>query len=68
MDNIAGSLVHLTARDTSFAVISRAPIAKIEEFKRLQHYTGKGIVLGWLDFYIKTADLNQKERCFYGNP
>jgi predicted dithiol-disulfide oxidoreductase (DUF899 family) len=33
MDNIAGSLVHLTARDTSFAVISRAPIAKIEEFK-----------------------------------
>jgi predicted dithiol-disulfide oxidoreductase (DUF899 family) len=50
MDNIAGSLVHLTARDTSFAVISRAPIAKIEEFKRLQHYTGKGIVLGWLDF------------------
>jgi predicted dithiol-disulfide oxidoreductase (DUF899 family) len=33
MDNIAGSLVHLTGRDTSFAVISRAPIAKIEEFK-----------------------------------
>jgi predicted dithiol-disulfide oxidoreductase (DUF899 family) len=34
MDNIAGSLIHLTARDTSFAAISRAPIAKIEPFKR----------------------------------
>ena len=33
-DNFAGSLVHLAARDTSFAVISRAPIAKIERFKK----------------------------------
>lgn len=34
MDNIAGALVHLTARDTSFAAVSRAPIAKIEAFKK----------------------------------
>lgn len=34
MDNIAGALVHLTARDTSFAAVSRAPIAKIQAFKR----------------------------------
>jgi predicted dithiol-disulfide oxidoreductase (DUF899 family) len=33
-DNFAGALVHLGARDTSFAVISRAPIAKIERFKK----------------------------------
>ena len=33
-DNFAGSLVHLAARDTSFAVISRAPVAKIEAFKQ----------------------------------
>src|SRR6266849_2767315 len=33
-DNFAGALVHLAARDTSFAVISRAPFAKIESFKR----------------------------------
>ncbi len=33
-DNFAGSLVHLAARDTSFAVISRAPLEKIERFKR----------------------------------
>lgn len=33
-DNFAGALVHLTARDTSFAVIARAPFAKIERFKK----------------------------------
>lgn len=33
-DNFSGALVHLAARDTSFAVISRAPIAKIERFER----------------------------------
>jgi predicted dithiol-disulfide oxidoreductase (DUF899 family) len=33
-DNFVGSLVHLGARDTSFAVISRAPLSKIEAFKR----------------------------------
>jgi predicted dithiol-disulfide oxidoreductase (DUF899 family) len=39
MDNIAGSLVHLTARDTSFAAISRAPVAKIEAFKSRMQWT-----------------------------
>ena len=33
-DNFAGSLVHLAARDTSFAVISRAPVAKLEPFRK----------------------------------
>ena len=33
-DNFAGSLVHLAARDTAFAVISRAPLDKIEPFKK----------------------------------
>jgi predicted dithiol-disulfide oxidoreductase (DUF899 family) len=32
-DNFASSIVHLAARDTSFAVISRAPLAKIEAFQ-----------------------------------
>jgi predicted dithiol-disulfide oxidoreductase (DUF899 family) len=32
-DNFAGSIVHLAARNTSFAAISRAPIAKIESFR-----------------------------------
>jgi predicted dithiol-disulfide oxidoreductase (DUF899 family) len=33
-DNFAGSLVHLAARDTAFAVISRAPLDRIEPFKK----------------------------------
>ncbi len=33
-DNFAGALVHLGARDTAFAVVSRAPLAKIESFKK----------------------------------
>src|SRR5436189_4530635 len=33
-DNFAGSLVHLAARETAFAVISRAPLAKIAPFKQ----------------------------------
>lgn len=34
IDNVAGSIVHLAARDTSFAVISLAPFPKIESFKK----------------------------------
>jgi predicted dithiol-disulfide oxidoreductase (DUF899 family) len=33
-DNFAGSLVHLAARDTAFAVISRGPLDRIERFKK----------------------------------
>jgi predicted dithiol-disulfide oxidoreductase (DUF899 family) len=33
-DNFTGALAHLAARDTSFAVVSRAPLAKIERFKK----------------------------------
>jgi predicted dithiol-disulfide oxidoreductase (DUF899 family) len=38
-DNFAGALVHLAARDTSLAVVSRAPLAKIESFKRRMGWT-----------------------------
>jgi predicted dithiol-disulfide oxidoreductase (DUF899 family) len=33
-DHFGGTLVHLAARDTSFAVISRAPIEKLERFRK----------------------------------
>jgi len=33
-DNFPSSLVHLAARDTAFAMISRAPLDKIERFKK----------------------------------
>ena len=39
MDNIAGGQIQLTARDTSFAAISRAPIAKIKAFKKRMQWT-----------------------------
>jgi predicted dithiol-disulfide oxidoreductase (DUF899 family) len=39
MDNIVGAIVHLGARDTSFAVVSLAPIAKIEAFKKRMGWT-----------------------------
>ena len=34
MDNIAGAVVHLRARDTAFAVVSLAPFEKIDAFRR----------------------------------
>jgi predicted dithiol-disulfide oxidoreductase (DUF899 family) len=33
-DSFSGAVVHLAARNTSFAVISRAPLDKIESFKK----------------------------------
>ena len=38
-DNIDGALVHLAQRDTAFAMISRAPIGKIEAFKKRMGWT-----------------------------
>jgi predicted dithiol-disulfide oxidoreductase (DUF899 family) len=38
-DNFASGLVHLAARDTAFAVISRAPLDKIERFKKRMGWT-----------------------------
>jgi predicted dithiol-disulfide oxidoreductase (DUF899 family) len=34
MDHTDGALVHLAQRDVSFAAVSRAPLAKIEEFQK----------------------------------
>ncbi len=38
-DNFAGSLVHLAACDTAFAVISRAPFEKIKSFMQRMGWT-----------------------------
>ena len=39
IDNSQGAIVHLTARNTAFAVVSRAPLAKIERFKKRMGWT-----------------------------
>ncbi|WP_233808196.1 DUF899 domain-containing protein [Paraburkholderia sp. HP33-1] len=38
-DNFAGAIVHLNARDTAFAVVSRAPLEKIEAFRKRMGWT-----------------------------
>jgi predicted dithiol-disulfide oxidoreductase (DUF899 family) len=38
-DTFNGAVVHLRARDTAFAAISRAPLAKLESFQRRMSWT-----------------------------
>ena len=46
-DHFDGALPHLAARDTSFAVVSRAPIAKIEAFRQR---------MGWRFAWLSSHD------------
>ncbi len=46
-DHIDGARVHLAARDTSFAAISRAPLADIERFRRR---------MGWQFKWVSSHD------------
>ncbi|PTL76671.1 DUF899 domain-containing protein [Vitiosangium sp. GDMCC 1.1324] len=46
-DNFESSIVHLAARDTSFAAISRAPLAKLERFKKR---------MGWKFRWLSSSD------------
>jgi len=39
MDNSEGAIVHLAARNTAFAVVSLAPVAKLEAFKKRMGWT-----------------------------
>jgi predicted dithiol-disulfide oxidoreductase (DUF899 family) len=39
IDNAAGAVIHLAARDTAFAAISRAPLLKIDAFKKRMGWT-----------------------------
>ena len=50
IDNVAGGLVHLRARDTAFVAVSLAPIAKIESFKRRMGWTFPWVSSGGNDF------------------
>ncbi len=50
MDNAAGSIVHLAARDTAFVVVSRAPLAKINAFKERMGWTFPWVSSAGTDF------------------
>ena len=54
-DNVAGAVVHLAARDTSFAAISRAPAAKIEAFKARMGWDFPWYSSGRSDFNVDFA-------------
>src|SRR5262249_32419470 len=49
-DNFASSIVHLAARDTSFAVISRAPLAKLEAFRKRMGWNFRWLSSSGTDF------------------
>lgn len=49
-DNFEGSIVHLAARDTSFAAVSRAPLAKIEAFKKRMGWSFRWLSSSGTDF------------------
>jgi len=49
-DNIERNVVHLNARDVTFVVISRAPLAKLEAFKKRMGWTFKWVSSGKSDF------------------
>lgn len=51
-DNFTGALVHLAARDTAFAVISRAPLAKIQRFKERMGWTFPWLSSSGSDFNL----------------
>src|SRR5215468_431841 len=49
-DNIERNVVHLSARDVTFVVISRAPLARLEAFKKRMGWTFKWVSSGGSDF------------------
>src|SRR5262249_26493098 len=71
MDNTAGGVVHLAARDTAFVVTSRAPVATIEAFKKRM-----GWPVRWLsslrtdfnyDFHVTLDEANGSIEYNYGH-
>jgi predicted dithiol-disulfide oxidoreductase (DUF899 family) len=49
-DHFGGSLVHLAARDVNFVVVSRAPLAQIEAFKKRMGWNFKWVSSNGTDF------------------
>jgi predicted dithiol-disulfide oxidoreductase (DUF899 family) len=78
MDNIAGGLVCLAARDTSFAAVMRAPIAKIVEFKLRTNWDFASVSSfandfncnfhGTLDPTKRSTEFNYRPFDFHGEP
>jgi len=69
-DNVVGSLVHLANRDTALAMVSRATIGKIEEFRKRMGWNCRWVSsnrnsFNW-DYHVSfTKDEMQKGEMYY---
>ena len=62
MDHTGGALVHLAQRDVSFAAVSRAPLSKIEAFKKRMDWRFAWVSSFGTDFnYDYRASFTQEE-------
>src|SRR6202521_3979874 len=62
MDHTDGALIHLAQRDVSFASVSRAPLSKIEEFKKRMGWRFAWVSSFGTDFnYDYHASFTQEE-------
>jgi predicted dithiol-disulfide oxidoreductase (DUF899 family) len=67
-DGIAGSVVHLGARNTTLAMVSRAPLEKIERFKSRMGWTFPWLSSASSDFnYDFQATLDEEAGAFQHN-
>lgn len=76
-DHVGGALAHLAARGTAFAAVSRAPIAKLEAFKKRMGWSFRWLSSSGSDFNFdyqvsfrrdgaraKTVDYNYAKQSF----
>ena len=64
-DNFASSIVHLAALDTAFVVVSRAPIEKIERFRKRMGWTFPWLSSFGTDFnYDFQSTLDEKHAVY----
>jgi len=70
-DNIDGALVHLTQRDTTLVMVSRAPIEKIEAFRRRMGWNCRWVSsyrnrFNW-DYHVSFTSEEMKKGAVYYN-
>ena len=66
-DNLAGAVAHLAGRDTAFAAVSRAPLAKLERFRKRMGWSFPWVSSFGNDFnrdFRVTLDARQTEYNF----
>src|SRR5262249_5306866 len=65
-DNFDGAPIHLAHRDAAFTAISRAPLAKIEAFKRRMGWHFSWLSSGGTDFnYDFQASFKNPDKAYY---